>query len=85
MKIGGKAQGVPQLIEGNNAGLAVEPTTDKIGAAITKLLQDPILSQNLGDNSKALVNQNNSLSVVVSKSESLYQKLIEYQKYSLSQ
>ena len=85
MKIGGKAQGVPQLIEGNNAGFALEQTPDKIGAAISKLLQDPILSQNLGDNSKALVNQNSSLLAVVSNIQSLYQKLIEYQKYSLSQ
>jgi glycosyltransferase involved in cell wall biosynthesis len=79
--IGGKAQGVPQLIEGNNAGFAVEQTPEKIGVAITKLLQYPIQSQNLGDNSKALVNQNYSLSAVASKSESLYQKVIQSQKY----
>jgi len=78
--IRGKAQGMPELIEGNNAGFAVEQTPEEIGAAITKLLEDPILSQNLGDNGKALVNQNYSLSAVVSKSESLYQKVIESQK-----
>lgn len=78
--IGGKAQGVPQLIAGNNAGFAVEQTPNKIGAAITKLLQYPILSQNFGGNGQALVNPNYSLSAVVSKSESLYQKVIEYQK-----
>ena len=73
--IGGKAQGVPELIEGNNAGFAVEQTPEAISAAITKLLQDPALSQNLGDNGNVLVNQNYSLSAVVSKSESLYQKM----------
>ena len=81
--IGGKAQGVPELpelIEGNNAGFAVEQTPEEMGAAITKLLEDPILSQNLGDNGKALVTQNYSLSTVVSKSQSLYQKVIESQK-----
>jgi glycosyltransferase involved in cell wall biosynthesis len=78
--IRGKAQGVPELIEGNNARFAVEQTPEEIGAAITKLLEDPIVSQNLGENGKALVNQNYSLSVVVSKSESLYQKVIESQK-----
>jgi glycosyltransferase involved in cell wall biosynthesis len=71
---------VPELIEGNNAGFAVEQTPEAISAAITKLLQDPALSQNLGENGKALVNQNYSLSAVVSKSESLYQKVIESQK-----
>jgi len=75
--IGGKAQGVPELIEGNNAGFAVEQIPEEISAAITKLLQDPALSQNLGENGKALVNQNYSLSAVVSKIESLYQKVIE--------
>ncbi len=78
--IRGKAQGVPELIEGNNAGFAVEQTPEKISAAITKLLEDPILSQNLGDNGKALVTQNYPLSAVVSKSQSLYQKVIESQK-----
>ncbi len=78
--IRGKAQGVPELIEGNNAGFAVEQTPEEIGAAITKLLEDPILSQNLGDNGKALVTQNYPLSAVVSKSQSLYQKVIESQK-----
>lgn len=78
--IGGKAQGVPELIEGNNAGFAVEQTPEAISAAITKLLQDPALSQNLGDNGNVLVNQNYSLSAVVSKSESLYQKVIESPK-----
>jgi glycosyltransferase involved in cell wall biosynthesis len=71
---------VPELIEGNNAGFAVEQTPEEIGAAITKLLEDPILSQNLGDNGKALVTQNYPLSAVVSKSQSLYQKVIESQK-----
>ena len=75
--IGGKAQGLPELIEGNRAGFAVEQIPEEISAAITKLLQDPALSQNLGENGKALVNQNYSLSAVVSKSESLYQKVIE--------
>ena len=60
--IGGKAQGVPELIEGNRAGFAVEQTPEEISAAITKLLQDPALSQSFGDNGKALVNQNYSLS-----------------------
>ena len=78
--IGGKAQGVPELIVGNNAGFAVEQTPEEISAAITKLLQDPALSQNLGENGKALVNQNYSLSAVVSKMESLYQKVIESHK-----
>jgi len=78
--ISGKAQGVPELIEGNRAGFAVEQTPEEIGAAITKLLEDPILSQNFGDNGKALVTQHYPLSAVVSKSQSLYQKVIESQK-----
>lgn len=73
--IGGTAQGVPELIEGNRAGFAVEQTPAAISAAITKLLQDPALSQNLGANGKALVAQNYSLGAVVSKLESLYQKV----------
>lgn len=44
--IGGKAQGVPELIEGNNGDFAVEQTPEEINATITKLLQDPPLSQN---------------------------------------
>jgi glycosyltransferase involved in cell wall biosynthesis len=78
--IGGKAQSVPELIEGNNPGFAVEQTPEEIAAAITKLLEDPIVSQNLGDNGKALVTQNYPLSAVVSKSQSLYQKVIKSQK-----
>ena len=46
--IGGHAEGLPDLIEGNNAGIAVGQNSDDIAIAVLRILQEPALGQQFG-------------------------------------
>lgn len=77
--VGGKAPGLPELIEGNTAGLSVEQDPVAIGVMLTKLIQNSELRYQYGHNGKTLVQQKYSVQAVTSALESLYQEMIYLQ------
>jgi phosphatidyl-myo-inositol dimannoside synthase len=74
--VGGKAPGLPELIEGNVAGFSVEQDPIAIGAVLTKLIQNPELRHQFGYNGKTLVQREYSVQAITSAIESLYQEMI---------
>ena len=74
--VGGKAPGLPELVEGNDAGITVDQTPESISRALIHLLHDPILCAHYGRQGQTLVTHKYSLEAVSSQTEALYEHLI---------
>lgn len=70
--IGGYAEGLPELIEGNHAGIAVSQDSNEIAAAIVKVIQDSAFGKELGRSGQALVEAQYSVPAVVNQLRYLY-------------
>ena len=71
--VGGRAHGLPELIEGNEAGLAVEQNGAAVAAAIISVLTNTEMAQRYGANGKALVAAKYSVPAVTSQLLHLYE------------
>jgi phosphatidylinositol alpha-1,6-mannosyltransferase len=74
--VGGQAHGLPELVEGNAAGIAVSQNPSEISQALLRLLQSPELRSTLGENGRQLVKSKYSVRAVTSALESLYREVI---------
>jgi glycosyltransferase involved in cell wall biosynthesis len=71
--VGGRAHGLPELIEGNEAGLAAEQNGAAVAAAIISVLTNTEMAQRYGANGKALVAAKYSVRAVTSQLLQLYE------------
>ena len=74
--VGGKAHGLPELIEGNGAGVTVEQSAPKLAEALAHLLADPAERARLGEAGRRLVETRYSSPAVVGALEALYSTLL---------
>ena len=74
--VGGRAPGLPALIEGYGGGVAVEQTSAAVAAAVVRFLSHAALRRRCGENGQKLVAANYSVEAVTGQLESLYQELI---------
>jgi phosphatidyl-myo-inositol dimannoside synthase len=81
--VGGYADGLPELIEGNGAGIAVSQNSDDIAAALTRVLQDVELREAFGRSGRHLVESQYSVTSVVRQLEHLYETLSYRERTSL--
>lgn len=75
--IGGRAPGLPELIEGSGGGVAVEQTPAAVAAAAVRFLSDTELRRCCGENGRQLVTDNYSLQAVTGQLEVLYRELTQ--------
>jgi len=75
--IGGKAAGLPDLIEGNDAGVTVERSPEAIALQIKKLLEDSSTRSRMGENGRALVGKRYTKEALVRTMEDVYLDLVE--------
>lgn len=73
--VGGHADGLPELIEDNHAGIAVPQRSDDIAKALLRLIQNPELGQQMGRSGKELVETQYSVPAVVQQLRDLYNEL----------
>jgi phosphatidylinositol alpha-1,6-mannosyltransferase len=73
--VGGKAHGLTELVEGNNAGLNVSQEPANVADAISRLLADPALRSQLGSAGRTLVQQRYSVEAVTRSLVALYQSV----------
>jgi glycosyltransferase involved in cell wall biosynthesis len=71
--VGGRAHGLPELIEGNEAGLAAEQNGDAVAAAIIRILTNAEIAERYGANGKTLVAAKYSVRAVTSQLLQLYE------------
>jgi glycosyltransferase involved in cell wall biosynthesis len=71
--VGGRAHGLPELIEGNEAGLAAEQNGAAVAAAIIRILTNAEIAERYGANGKALVAAKYSVGAVTSQLLQLYE------------
>lgn len=77
--VGGLAHGLPELVEGNEAGLAVGQKPEEVAAAVGRMLADGVLRQRCGMSGRRLVEQRYSVPAVTEAVEVLYRELAEQQ------
>ena len=75
--VGGRAHGLPELIEGNEAGLAAEQNGAAVAAAIISVLTNTEMAERYGANGKALVAAKYSVRAVTSQLLQLYETVIK--------
>lgn len=73
--IAGMAHGVPELVEGNQAGLCASQEPDEVANAINKLLSDPELAKRYAESGCRLVETYYSAEAVSNAHERLYFEL----------
>ncbi len=73
--VGGKADGVPELVEGNGAGVTVSQLPDEVASALSGLLLDYQKCKVLGQRGKSLVQQQYTREAVVGSLEDIYANL----------
>jgi glycosyltransferase involved in cell wall biosynthesis len=74
--VGGRAHGLPELVEGNGAGLAVSQDPGDVADALSCLLDDPARRERFGQTGKALVERRYTVAAVTGQLEALYQTLV---------
>lgn len=77
--VGGLAPGLPELIEGNDAGLAVGQRPELVAEALIKMLDDSDLRLRCGTAGLNLVQQRYSVASVTGSLEALYARLNDRQ------
>ena len=75
--VGGRAPGLPELIEGSGGGVAVEQNPDAVAEAVLRFLTDPALRQRCGQRGQELVAENYSVEAVTGQLETLYQEFTQ--------
>ncbi len=70
--VGGMARGLPELVQGNGAGLCVSQAPGDVAGSILQLLCDPDLRFTMGEQGRKLVNTKYSVSAVTSALLSVY-------------
>jgi len=78
--IGGKAEGLPELVEGNQAGISVSQDSAEVSQAIVTLLKNPALRLHYGQVGQKLINQQYTVAAVVGQLEALYGNLASCDK-----
>ena len=73
--VGGYAEGLPELIEGNHAGIAVSQNSDEIAIALLRILQNADLGQQFGRAGQVMVEELYSVPAVVNQLCDLYEVL----------
>ena len=73
--VGGKADGLPELVEGNGAGLTVTQSPSDVAAALSGLLLDPVRRQRMGQRGRTLVRQRYTQEAVVGSLEAIFESL----------
>jgi len=71
--VGGRAHGLPELIEGNDAGIAAEQNGDAVADAIISILNNPTLAARYASNGAALVATKYSVDAVTAQLLHLYE------------
>jgi phosphatidyl-myo-inositol dimannoside synthase len=71
--VGGRAHGLPELIEGNDAGIAAEQNGGAVADAIISILNNPTLAARYGTNGAALVSSKYSVDAVTAQLLHLYE------------
>jgi phosphatidyl-myo-inositol dimannoside synthase len=80
--IAGMARGVPELVEGNNAGLCVSHEPTEIAEAVIRLLRNPEQAKAYGQAGKKLVEKQYSIEAVAGALEQLYSDLASTKRKS---
>ncbi|MFM7321555.1 MAG: glycosyltransferase family 4 protein [Armatimonadota bacterium] len=75
--VGGLAHGLPELIEGNGAGLAVEASGAAVASALSRLLLEPKTAKDFGVGGKALVETHYSVQAVTEQLLRCYESVSE--------
>lgn len=75
--VGGMAHGLPELVEGNGAGLAVSQNAEEIGRALISLLEDEEKRECMGRRGRDLVQRRYSVEAVTEALEDLYRSLLD--------
>jgi len=75
--IGGMAPGLPELVEGADAGFASSQDPHALGSTLGKLLGDPALRARLGANGKSLVEKKYSVPAVTHALLEMYHQVID--------
>ena len=73
--VGGHAHGLPELVEGNEAGLTASQKPEEIADALTRLLGDARLRSKLGRNGQRLVETQYSVPAVTGALAEIYGQL----------
>jgi phosphatidyl-myo-inositol dimannoside synthase len=73
--VGGHAEGLPELIEGNQAGIAVSQNSDEIANALLRVLQNTELCQQFGRSGQAVVEDQYSVHAVANQLHELYTQI----------
>ncbi len=75
--IGGRAPGLPELIEGSGGGVAVAQTAEAVADAVIRFLSDADLRHRCGSKGRQLVADQYSLSAVTGQLEALYREQVQ--------
>ena len=73
--IAGMAEGIPELVEANRAGLCVPQEPERIARAITGLLEDREQGEKFGEAGRKLVAQRYSTAAIADAHEQIYAEL----------
>lgn len=73
--IGGPANGLRELIEGNEAGVVAEQAPEAVAGAVLSLLRDPERRECYGKNGRRLVEERYSVEALVSVLEQVYREV----------
>jgi glycosyltransferase involved in cell wall biosynthesis len=82
--IGGTAEGLAELVEGNGAGLTVPQQPTVISRAIEALLESPDRRARMGQRGRALVDRCYSLRAVVDAHQQLYRSLVSMETVNVA-
>ncbi len=74
--VGGTAHGLRELVEGNRAGITAEQTGEAVADAVCRLLGNPALAHELGENGRRLVEENYAVTAVAGALERLYESVV---------
>ncbi len=75
--VGGRAPGLPELIEGEGGGAAVEQAPAAIADAVVRFLYDARLRRRCGENGQQLVAASYSTKAITGQLEALYSELTQ--------
>ncbi len=75
--VGGRAHGLPELLEQSGGGIAAEQTSEAVAQSLDQLFDDPKLRGEMGENGYELVENKYSVSAVTGALENLYRNVLD--------